>query len=68
MLLSHIQNIPCECKNLKFALKLLNMKLMDGAGLIENNAKKLQMLADPYKCLKNVEIDCHQTAEFLKMP
>ena len=61
MLLSHIPNIPCECCNLKFALKLPNMMRMDGAGLVQNNvfAKALRMLADPYKCLKNVAIDCH---------
>ena len=37
------------------------MMQMDGAELVENNvfAKKLKMLADPYKCLKNVAIDCH---------
>ena len=36
------------------------MMRMDGAGLIHNGvfAKALRMLADPYKCLKNVTIDC----------
>ena len=31
------------------------------AGLVQNDvfAKALRMLADPYKCLKNVAIDCH---------
>ena len=34
---------------------------MYGAGLVQNDvfAKALRMLADPYKCLKNVAIDCH---------
>ena len=37
------------------------MMRMDGAGLAQNDvfAKALRMLADPYKCLKNVAIDCH---------
>ena len=37
------------------------MMRMDGAGLVQNDvfAKALRMLADPYKCLKNVAIDCH---------
>ena len=37
------------------------MVRMDGAGLVENDvfAKTLRMFADPYKCLKNVAIDCH---------
>ena len=40
-----------------------------GAGLVQNDvfAKALRMLADPYKCLKNVAIAIH-TTEFLKMP
>ena len=61
MLLSHIPNIPCECSKLKFALKLPNMMQMDEAGLVQNDvfAKALRMIADPYKCLKNVAFDCH---------
>ena len=61
MLLSHIPNIPCESENLKFALKLPNMMRKDGAGHVQNDVfvKALRMLADPYKCLKNVAIDCH---------
>ena len=37
------------------------MMRIDGAGLVQNDvfAKALRMLADPYKCLKNVAIDCH---------
>ena len=37
------------------------MMRMDGAGLAQNDvlAKALRMLADPYKSLKNVAIDCH---------
>ena len=37
------------------------MMRMDGAGLVQNDvvAKALRMLADPYKFLKNVGIDCH---------
>ena len=37
------------------------MMRMDGAGLVQNDvfAKALRTLADPYKCLKNVAIDCH---------
>ena len=37
------------------------MMRMDGAGLVQNDvfAKALRMLADPYKCLKNVAIDWH---------
>ena len=33
---------------------------MDGAGLVKNDvfAKAVRMLAAPYKCLKNVAIDC----------
>ena len=36
------------------------MMRMDGAGLVQNDvfAIALKMLADPYKSLKNVEIDC----------
>ena len=42
------------------------MMRMDGVGLVQKHvfARALRMLADPYKCLKNVAIDC----EFLKMP
>ena len=41
------------------------MMRMDRAGLVENDvfAKSLRMLADPYKCLKNVAIDCHLILE-----
>ena len=37
------------------------MMRMDGAGLVQNDvfAKALRILADPYKCLKNVAINCH---------
>ena len=37
------------------------MMRMDGAGLVQNDVlvKALRMLADPYKFLKNVAIDCH---------
>ena len=37
------------------------MMRMDGAGLAQNDvfSKALRMHADPYKCLKNVAIDCH---------
>ena len=37
------------------------MMRIDGAGLVQNDvfAKALRMLAGPYKCLKNVAIDCH---------
>ena len=44
------------------------MMRMDGAGLVENDvfAKTLRMLADPYKCLKNVAIDCHPHCRFLE--
>ena len=37
------------------------MMRMDGAGLVQNDvfAKALRMLADPYKCLKDVSIDYH---------
>ena len=37
------------------------MMRMDGAGLVQNDvfAKALRMLANPYKFLKNVAIDCH---------
>ena len=46
------------------------MMQMDGAGLAQNDvfAKALRMLADPYKFLKNVAIDCHAHYRFLKMP
>ena len=45
------------------------MMRMDGAGLVGNDvfAKTLRMFADPYKCLKNVAIDCHPHCQFLKM-
>ena len=68
MLLSHIPNIPCECQNLKFALNLPNMMRMYGAGLAQSDvlAKASRMLADPYKCLKNVAIDCHPHYRILK--
>ena len=41
---------------------------MDGAGLVSNDvfAKALRMLADPYKFLKNVAIDCHPHYRILK--
>ena len=41
---------------------------MDGAGLVENDifAKTLRMLADPYKCPKNVAIDFHPHCRILK--
>ena len=53
---------------MKIALKLLNMMRMDGAGLVENDvfAKTLRMLGDPYKCLKNVAIDCHPHCRILE--
>ena len=37
------------------------MMRMDEAGLAQYDvfAKALRMLADSYKCLKNVAIDCH---------
>ena len=37
------------------------MMRMDGVGLVQNDAfaKALRMLANPYKFLKNVAIDCH---------
>ena len=63
MLLSHIPNIPCECKNLKIELKLPNMMRMEGAGLVE---KDVFAKTDPYKCLKNVAIDCHQYCRILE--
>ena len=48
---------------LKFEIRaeIPNMMRMDGAGLVQNNvsAKALRMLANPYKCPKNVAIDCH---------
>ena len=68
MLLSHIPNIPCECKNLKFALKLPNMMRMDGAGIVQNDviAKALRMLADLYTCLKNVATNCHPDYRILE--
>ena len=39
-----------------------------GAGLVQNDvfAKALRMLASPYKCLKNVAIDCHPHYRFLE--
>ena len=44
------------------------MMRMDGAGLVENDvfAKTLRMLADPYKWLKNVAIDCHPYRRILE--
>ena len=41
---------------------------MDGAGLVENDVfvKTLRILADPYKCLKNVGNDCHPHRRFLE--
>ena len=46
-----------------------NIKLMRmyRAGLVQNDvfAKALRMLADPYKCLKNVAIDCHPHYRYL---
>ena len=55
-------------KPLKFALKLPNMMRMDGAGLVQNDvfAKALRMLADPYKFLMNVAIDCHAHCQILE--
>ena len=40
------------------------------AGLVQNDvfAKALRMLADPYKCLKNVAIDCHPHYRILANP
>ena len=37
------------------------MMRMYGVVLVQNNvfAKALRMLADPYKCLKNVAMDCN---------
>ena len=44
------------------------MMRMDGAGLVENGvfAKTLRMLADSYKCLKNVANDCHPHCRILE--
>ena len=44
------------------------MMRMDRARLVENSvfAKTLRMLADPYKCLKNVAIDCHPYSRILE--
>ena len=44
------------------------MMRMDRAGLVENDffAKSLRMLADPYKCLKNVAIDYHPHRRILE--
>ena len=44
------------------------MMRMDGAGLVGNDifAKTLLMLAYPYKCVKNVAIDCHAYCRILK--
>ena len=44
------------------------MMRMDRVGLVENDvfAKSLRMLADPYKCLKNVAIDCHPHRRILE--
>ena len=43
------------------------MMRMVGAGLVENGvfAKTLRMLADHYKYLKNVAIDCHPYCQIL---
>ena len=59
---------PLRILKLKFALKLPNMMRMDGAGLSKNDvfAKALRMLADPYKFLKNVAIDCHAHCRILE--
>ena len=44
------------------------MMRMDGAGLVQNDvfSKALRMLADPYKFLKNVAIDCHAQYRILE--
>ena len=44
------------------------MMRMDGAGLVQNDvsAKALRMLADPYKCLKNVAINYHPHYQILE--
>ena len=44
------------------------MMRMDGAGLLKNDvfAKELRMLADPYKFLMNVAIDCHAHCRILE--
>ena len=44
------------------------MMRMDGAGLAQNDvfAKALIMLANPYKCLKNVAIDCYAHYQILE--
>ena len=48
---------------LKFEIRaeITEYDAKDGAGLVQNDvlAKALRMLADPYKCLKNVANDCH---------
>ena len=44
----------------EYPLRILKFE-MNGAGLVQNDvfSKALRMLADPYKFLKNVAIDCH---------
>ena len=44
------------------------MMRMDRAGLVENDVfmNSLRMLADPYKCLKKVAIDCHPHRRILE--
>ena len=43
---------------------------MDGAGLAQYDvfAKALRMLANPYKFLTNVAIDCHAHYQILENP
>ena len=43
------------------------MMRMDGAGFVQNDvfANAFRMLADPYKFLKNVVIDCHAHYQIL---
>ena len=45
-----------------------NTMRMDGAGLVEKHvfAKTLRMLAEAYKCLKNVAFDCHPHCRILE--
>ena len=44
------------------------MMRIDRAGLVENDvfANSLRMLADPYKCLKEVAIDYHPHRRILE--
>ena len=44
------------------------MMRIEWAGLVQNDvfAKALRMLADPYKCLKNVAIDWHPHYQILE--